>query len=324
MMTRQEMMNGGPRQMPPQAMAFRWWGQVRQRQFSKISPWAEGYASASTNPDIDQLSRLKILDTTLRDGGQMPNAFLTEGSGRSVMQNRVEIGIKLAQFGIPLIEAGNAVSSQEEIEVIRAVKDAVARMGLQTEIVSLARMTRRDIDAALASGADTLHIFHSGSIPHTGVKFGKLPEDFMEAIGDAVRYGKAIGFQSMIVSLDHGTMFSKNIWFQTPNARVPHPSQLKQVQSRSSRLTGSGLTPGNLGLWLAAARHGTVTERRRLPWVPVSIPNHGHRYSQSIGRRRRWGNAGGTVVAPFAQNWVAKNCIVELWLVEASVSVNVT
>ena len=88
-------------------------------------------------------------------------------------------------------------------------------------------------------------------------------------------------------AMDHGTMFSKNIWFQTPNARVPHPSQSKQVQSRSSRLTGERPHSGQSGLWLAAARHGTVTERRRLPWVRFPFPITG-RYSQSIGRRRRW------------------------------------
>ena len=175
---------------------------MKDRYSAKIADHAADYGRASMSPDKEKLGKVRIFDTTGRDGMQMPNAFETERTGKTVMQNKYGIAMRLARWGIPIIEVGNAVSSTEEEEVIRRVGQEVKELGLGTEIVSLARMVRGDIDAARRSKADTLHIFTSGSVPHVWVKFGKTPGELIPNIVEMTKYGKSVGFKRIIVSLE--------------------------------------------------------------------------------------------------------------------------
>ena len=64
--------------------------------------------------------RITIFDTTLRDGEQSPGIALSP-------DEKVEIARALERLGVDVIEAGFAVCSPGDFEVIRAVGDAVSR-----------------------------------------------------------------------------------------------------------------------------------------------------------------------------------------------------
>ena len=90
---------------------------------------------------------LRVIDVTLRYGEQAPGfAF--------ALETKIRLARLLDEAGVYQIEAGVPVSGLEERDCIRAVKDACA-----SALVSTWNRARpRDIEAALACGADILHI----------------------------------------------------------------------------------------------------------------------------------------------------------------------
>src|SRR5512141_2136025 len=92
--------------------------------------------------------RIRIFDTTLREGEQTPGVSLTA-------DDKIEIARQLSKLGVDVIEAGFPSSSDGEKKV---VKD-IANLGLTSEICGLSRATRGDIDAALDCDVDLVHVF---------------------------------------------------------------------------------------------------------------------------------------------------------------------
>src|ERR1700690_3087508 len=92
--------------------------------------------------------RIRIFDTTLRDGEQTPGVSLTS-------DDKIEIAHKLSKLGVDTIEAGFPSSSEGEKKV---VKD-IAKAGLTSEICALSRAIKSDIDAAIDCEVDLIHIF---------------------------------------------------------------------------------------------------------------------------------------------------------------------
>ena len=89
--------------------------------------------------------RIKILDTTLRDGEQTPNVALSS-------EDKVKIAQALDELGVDIIEAGFPVNSEGEADAVRAIANA----GLKAEICGLCRATQADLDAALACDVDSV------------------------------------------------------------------------------------------------------------------------------------------------------------------------
>ena len=63
-----------------------------------------------TNPN-----RIRIFDTTLRDGEQTPNVSLT-------LDDKIEIACQLSLLGVDAIEAGSPMSSEGEKRVVKESK----------------------------------------------------------------------------------------------------------------------------------------------------------------------------------------------------------
>src|SRR5208283_4478540 len=92
--------------------------------------------------------RIRIFDTTLRDGEQTPGVTLTA-------DDKIEIATQLSKLGVDVIEAGFPSSSEGEKKVVREI----AQAGLQPEICALSRATKGDIDAAIDCDVDLIHVF---------------------------------------------------------------------------------------------------------------------------------------------------------------------
>lgn len=98
---------------------------------------------------------IRIYDTTLRDGEQMPGVAFS-------LERRLAIAGALDALGIPEIECGFAASSRAHA----ADMAAVAGLGLKAMLLSLARPIAADIDAAALAGMDGVILVTSVSDEH--------------------------------------------------------------------------------------------------------------------------------------------------------------
>jgi 2-isopropylmalate synthase len=81
--------------------------------------------------------RVRIFDTTLRDGEQSPGASMN-------MAEKLEVARVLAALGVDVIEAGFPIASVGDFEAVRAIAGEVAG----SSVCGLARCNDRDIDRA--------------------------------------------------------------------------------------------------------------------------------------------------------------------------------
>nr|PZN35724.1 MAG: 2-isopropylmalate synthase [Actinomycetota bacterium] len=123
--------------------------------------------------------RVRIFDTTLRDGEQSPGIALNP-------QQKVDIAKQLARLGVDIIEAGFPVSSPGDFE-------AVQRISREVEgpvIAALARSNPVDIDTAWEAIKDAerprIHTFLATSPIHMEHKLQMTEEEVLMAVKTSV------------------------------------------------------------------------------------------------------------------------------------------
>ena len=123
--------------------------------------------------------RIKIFDTTLRDGEQAPGIALRP-------EEKVEIAEQLERLGADVIEAGFAASSPGDFEGVRAVAETVRH----ATVASLCRSNPEDIDTAAAALAGAprsrLHIFIATSALHMEKKLRLRPDQVVARTSSSV------------------------------------------------------------------------------------------------------------------------------------------
>lgn len=130
------------------------------------------------------VEKIRIFDTTLRDGEQTPGISVSP-------EQKLQIAIKLDELGVDAIEAGFPTVSQGERQ---AIKDIV-RQGLRAEICGLARTVQGDIDAALDCDLGYIHLFIATSDIHMKYKLKLNRDQVLERAVWAVEYAKKHGVQ---------------------------------------------------------------------------------------------------------------------------------
>ncbi|HEV8386854.1 MAG TPA: 2-isopropylmalate synthase, partial [Nitrososphaera sp.] len=128
--------------------------------------------------------KVRIFDTTLRDGEQTPGVTVTP-------EQKIQVAIKLDELGIDAIEAGFPIVSQGEMQAVKAI----AKQGLNAEICGLARTIEADIDAALRCELKYVHTFIATSDIHMQYKLKMTREQVLEKAVNAVEYAKKHGLQ---------------------------------------------------------------------------------------------------------------------------------
>uniref|UniRef100_A0A7C3RBN5 2-isopropylmalate synthase n=1 Tax=Archaeoglobus fulgidus TaxID=2234 RepID=A0A7C3RBN5_ARCFL len=137
------------------------------------------------------MKTIKVFDTTLRDGEQMPGVSLPP-------EYKIRIAKQLDKLGVDVIEAGFPAASKGEFESVKEISS----LGFNAEICGLARIVREDIDAALRANVDMVHIFVPTSkiqIEHT-VKMSR--EEIIERSVECVEYIKSHGVKCMFSAMD--------------------------------------------------------------------------------------------------------------------------
>ena len=127
--------------------------------------------------------KIKIFDTTLRDGEQVPGCKLETNE-------KLKIAEKLDSLGVDIIEAGFPVSSPGDfnsvLEISKVVKSAI--------VCGLTRAVKNDIDVAVDAlkyaKKPRLHTGIGTSKSHIVHKFNSTPEKILERAVEAVKYSK--------------------------------------------------------------------------------------------------------------------------------------
>jgi 2-isopropylmalate synthase len=144
--------------------------------------------------DRSEKDRVKIFDTTLRDGEQSPGISLNR-------QEKLEIAQQLARLGVDVIEAGFPIASPGDFEAVQAI----ARDVHGPVICGLARTGVQDIDAAWNAIKDSerprIHTFISTSDIHITHQLQTTREDVKgqarAAVAHARQYCDDVEFSPM-------------------------------------------------------------------------------------------------------------------------------
>ena len=123
--------------------------------------------------------RAYFFDTTLRDGEQTPGISFTHKEKLSIAQT-------LNELGIDIIEAGFPITSPGDFDACRDI----AKMGLDSEVMGLARTAKPDIDKVIEADMDSIHLFCATSELHMKEKLQLSKDEVIERIRETVSYAK--------------------------------------------------------------------------------------------------------------------------------------
>ena len=129
------------------------------------------------------MERIRIFDTTLRDGEQAPGAAMSP-------EQKLDIAEQLAKLGVDNIEAGFPISSPVQMKAVKLISENIRTTGVS----ALARALPADIDAAaeaLKGAANPLiHTFIATSPIHMMYKLKKKEDEILSMAVKAVRYAR--------------------------------------------------------------------------------------------------------------------------------------
>lgn len=130
--------------------------------------------------------RVRIFDTTLRDGEQSPGASLTE-------DEKLAIAHQLARLGVDVIEAGFPAASPGDHRGVRRIARQVGTADGPI-IAGLARACRGDIDAAWSAVEEAahprIHTFLATSDLHMERKLNMTRHEVVQRIRQMVAYAR--------------------------------------------------------------------------------------------------------------------------------------
>ncbi|MCD6341981.1 MAG: 2-isopropylmalate synthase [Thaumarchaeota archaeon] len=192
--------------------------------------------------------RVRIFDTTLRDGEQSPGVSLTP-------EQKLELAIQLDRLGVDAIEAGFPAASEGE----RKSVEMIAKAGLKSEVCALARAAKGDIDAALSCDPNSIHVFFSTSDIHLKI-LGVSREDVLEKVGEAVSYVK-----------DHGLICE----FSPMDATRTPLDFLKKVCKVAEEAGADRIDiPDTVGIMTPRSMYELVSEIKNAVKIPISVHCH--------------------------------------------------
>ena len=129
--------------------------------------------------------RIKIFDTTLRDGEQAPGCSMTLGE-------KLRVAKALAELNVDIIEAGFPAASPGDFEAVQAIADA----DYGPSICGLARCNAGDIekvyDAVKSARKHRIHVFVATSAIHREHKLKMAKEEIIKSAVGAVKLAREL------------------------------------------------------------------------------------------------------------------------------------
>ena len=126
---------------------------------------------------------VKIFDTTLRDGEQVPGCKLET-------EKKVEIAMRLDELGVDIIEAGFPISSPGDYKSVREISQVIKN----SSVCGLSRAVKKDIEVAAnalkKAKKPRIHTGIGTSDSHIKYKFKSNRETIANRAVDAVKYAR--------------------------------------------------------------------------------------------------------------------------------------
>ena len=134
---------------------------------------------------MSKRERIKIFDTTLRDGEQAPGYSMNK-------DEKLRMARQLDRLGVDIIEAGFPIASEGDFQAVQAVAREVRR----PTIAALARCCREDIERAWQALGEAahprIHTFLATSDIHLQHKLRISRRQCLEQARDAVKLAKSL------------------------------------------------------------------------------------------------------------------------------------
>ena len=140
--------------------------------------YADLYNAYEKNP-----KKIRVLDSTLREGEQHPGVSFTN-------KQRIQIAWMLDYFGVDQIEISPVVSTDHKEAV-----NTIIKQGLKADIVSHGRALKEDIDVSLSCDAKWCAAYLGISDIHLKDKLRITREQAMERAVGTVEYAKSHGLK---------------------------------------------------------------------------------------------------------------------------------
>lgn len=130
-------------------------------------------------------ARVKIFDTTLRDGEQSPGCSMN-------LQEKLRLARQLDRLDVDIIEAGFPIASDGDFEAVKAIAEEIRR----PIIAGLARATTMDIEraweAVRVAARPRIHVFLATSDIHLHYKLKITREQCLRQCAEAVRLARTM------------------------------------------------------------------------------------------------------------------------------------
>jgi 2-isopropylmalate synthase len=134
---------------------------------------------------MTQPERIRIFDTTLRDGEQSPGCSMN-------LEEKIALARQLERLGVDVIEAGFPIASDGDFAAVRAVADVCRGAA----VAALCRTTEADIlrawEAVEGAARPRLHTFVATSDIHLEHKLKKTRSEVLRMTSDAVRLARSL------------------------------------------------------------------------------------------------------------------------------------
>lgn len=134
---------------------------------------------------MNNAKRVKVFDTTLRDGEQSPGCSMN-------LNEKIRFARQLERLGVDIIEAGFPIASDGDFEAVKAV-------ALECENVSVAALARtveadirRAYDALRYAKSPRIHVFLATSDIHLEYKLRKTREEVLRMAKDGVSLASSL------------------------------------------------------------------------------------------------------------------------------------
>jgi 2-isopropylmalate synthase len=193
--------------------------------------------------------KVRIFDTTLRDGEQTPGVAITP-------DEKIRIAKRLDRLGVDVIEVGFPAASLGEQKASREIKG----LGLNAQVCGLARVLQEDLDAALDSDVDYIHTFIGTSPLHREYKLHMSQEEILNKATEAVEYIK-----------DHGIIAE----FSAEDATRTEFEFLKNIYTAVEDAGADIINvPDTVGVLVPASMYHLISDLKDVVNIPISVHCH--------------------------------------------------
>ena len=194
------------------------------------------------------ISRPLIIDTTLRDGEQMPGVCFSP-------ERKMELAQRIADFGAGVIEVMPVVSPSEQ-----EVAKKLSAMRFKSELRAVCRLKREDIELSASTGVERLLLVAPVSDLHLKVKFG---------------IGREEGLNKLLESVDFACSHCGKIDVALEDASRADPDYLLRISDSLSGRISLLLIGDTLGVLTPFTTRSLIRRLKSRP-RPCRLEFHGH------------------------------------------------